>query len=163
MAAIPGAPSSVFAIASGICFGKLLGFTVSFIGFTIGNIITVLAITKIDGLISSDKHHGLTDRIMKMQHPRIGLIIGYMVPFIPTVMTSIAAVKMNISRWQLITCIIIGSIPASLLYALGGDQLMHQHWSRGIVLILLSILLAVLLVVIFIDRKKIEKKIKTEH
>ncbi|CUS26398.1 hypothetical protein FC70_GL001490 [Paucilactobacillus oligofermentans DSM 15707 = LMG 22743] len=160
VSAIPGAPASIFAIAAGICFGKLLGVTVSAIGFSLGNIIDVYALTFVDGLMKKERTNKYLDAIINMRHPRVGLVIGYAIPFIPSFMTSMAAVKMQTSQLQTISCIILGSTPIAFIYAFGGDALVNQHWVMAIILILIAAALIFLVIIIFKDRKSIIERTK---
>ena len=160
---IPGAPASIFAIAAGICFGKLLGATISAIGFSLGNMLDVFALTFVDGLMKKERTNKYLDAIINMEHPRIGLIIGYAVPFIPSFMTSMAAVKMKTSSWQTVSCIILGSTPIAFIYAFGGDELMKQHWISAILFILLAAALIFLVIFIFKDWKKIIERTKSAN
>ncbi|RRG11000.1 MAG: TVP38/TMEM64 family protein [Lactobacillus sp.] len=130
---IPGAPSSVVAILSGVCLGAPLGFAANVVGISLGNSIGSLFIHRLEDLRKKQKQSRILDDLLKMRHPRIGVMLGYAVPFIPNVLVHFAAGKLQIERrsWELL--ILIGSVPTAFFYAFGGDAVLHLKLSRIII------------------------------
>ena len=54
-----------------------------------------------------------------MRHPKIGVMLGYMIPVIPSSMVNFAADAMKLPLQQIVMSIVIGVIPSSVLYACG--------------------------------------------
>lgn len=62
-----------------------------------------------------------------MRHPKIGVMLGYMIPVIPSSMVNFAADAMKLPLQQIVMSIVIGVIPSSVLYACGGEALFHGY------------------------------------
>lgn len=97
-----------------------------------------------------------------MRHPLLGIMIGYTVPFIPTSLVSLAAVKTAVTQRQLAIATLIGSMPTAIIYAWGGDELINAHFKNALLLIGVLILLVGLLWLIHHDRQR-TVDVDTDH
>lgn len=130
---IPGAPNSVIAILNGVCLGAPLGFVTNAIGLTVGNTLGFWLVNRLDDLRKQQKPSRLLDDLLKMRHPRIGLALGYSVPFIPNMVVHVAASKLQVGSRRLEPLIMIGSLPTAFFYAFGGDAVLRLNLTRIII------------------------------
>ncbi|MFC6182167.1 TVP38/TMEM64 family protein [Lactiplantibacillus daowaiensis] len=142
---IPGAPVSAVGIIAGICFGKGLGAALNIVGITLGNLMSQHVYGLLEARHTTRQPAKIVQSIEQMRHPFLGIVIGYTIPFIPTSLVSLAAVRTQTSTRQLMTATLIGSIPTAVIYALGGDALIQAHfknllWLAGVVILLLGLL-----------------------
>ena len=98
--------------------------------------------------------------IRQMKHPKIGVMLGYMIPVIPSSMVNFAADAMKLPLQQIILSIVIGVIPSSVLYACGGEALFHGYNKTAVTLVASVTVLVGLVVFIYKDRKKKQGKQK---
>lgn len=88
---IPGAPTSAVALIIGACLGHWGGFVVNAIGLTIGNLLQVQLFARVRNHRSKKPDSRVYRALIKMQHPALGVLIGYAVPMIPTAFVNLAA------------------------------------------------------------------------
>ena len=151
---IPGAPNSVIAIVSGICLGAPLGFVVNVVGLTIGNALGALLVSRIAELRKQQKPSRILDDLLKMRHPKLGIALGYSVPFVPNTLVHIAAADLKINRQTLLGLIFAGSIPTAFFYAFGGDAVLHLNVKRLVFVAVLIAASAGVISLIRRDRKR---------
>jgi uncharacterized membrane protein YdjX (TVP38/TMEM64 family) len=96
----------------------------------------------------------MLDDLLKMQHPRLGLVLAYAVPFIPNPLVHVAAAELRIPRQQMVGLILAGSLPTAFAYAFGGDAVLRFRPGRLTVAALIIIALAGLIWLIRRDRKQ---------
>ncbi len=89
-----------------------------------------------------------------MKHPKIGIMVGYMVPIIPSSVINFATTTLNLQVREILMSIIIGVIPSSVLYACGGEALFHGYSKTALLLIASVLILTLLIVVIYKDHRK---------
>lgn len=157
--AIPGLSNSVLCVLSGLCYGAWLGLGINWLGNILGNVIVMALIRKIDFSKHFKKNKILT-YLMNQNHPRVGLTIGFMIPFIPSVLVNYAAARLNVTWKQYFPMIVIGMLPTSYLYAFGGDAIFSGDAKRliGLAVGILILLVMALLVVKLADHS--HRKIK---
>jgi len=151
--AIPGMPIAAFAILSGVCFGRWPGFLINVVGTVLGNILAIYILSKFPHKIHPSRFRPLTDKLKNMHHPRLGLSIGYAVPMLPTLLVNYASLEMHMSIKNKITCIFLGSLPVSFLYAFGGDELLFGNTKNVVIAVVLVLLLLGLYEVITHDQR----------
>lgn len=151
---IPGAPVSAVGIVAGICFGKTMGAGLNIVGITLGNLMSQRVYGLLEARHTTTKTASVVQSIEQMRHPFLGIVIGYMVPFIPTSLVSLAAVRTKTSSRQLMIATLIGSMPTAVIYALGGDALIQAHFKNLLWLAVAVMVLAGLLWIIRQDRKQ---------
>lgn len=154
--AIPGIPIAAVAILSGVCFGRWLGFGINIIGIVVGNLLAINILDNFPHKIKQSRFRPLTDRLKNMHHPRIGLSLGYAIPMLPTLLVNYAAIEMHMSFKNKATCILIGSLPVSFLYASGGDAILFGNTKTAVSTLILVILLFGLYEIIRRDQKIIK-------
>lgn len=158
---IPGAPVATVSVVAGICFGKGLGAVLNVVGITLGNLIAQRFFGRVTARREQQPSR-LVTAISKMRHPLLGIMIGYTVPFIPTSLVSLAAVKTAVTQRQLAIATLIGSMPTAIIYAWGGDELINAHFKNALLLIGVLILLVGLLWLIHHDRQR-TVDVDTDH
>lgn len=89
-----------------------------------------------------------------MKHPKIGVMVGYMVPVIPSSVINFAPMTLNLQIRDIILSIVIGVIPSSILYACGGEALFHGYSKTALLLVASVLILTLLVVIIYKDRRK---------
>jgi Uncharacterized conserved protein len=95
--AIPGVPIAAIAILSGVLFGRWFGFGINILGIVVGNLLAINILGAFPHKVKPGRFRYLADRLKNMHHPRIGLVIGYAVPMLPTLLVNYAALEMKMS------------------------------------------------------------------
>lgn len=156
--AIPGMPIAAVAVLSGVCFGSWLGFAINIVGIVLGNLLAVYILGEFPHVARPSRFRPLADRLKNMNHPRLGLSIGYAVPMLPTLLVNYAAIEMKMSFRNKILCIFIGSLPVSFLYAFGGDALLLGNTKAVIIVVVLVLLLFGLYEIVRRDQRIIKAR-----
>ncbi|MBU9790046.1 VTT domain-containing protein [Lentilactobacillus sp. G22-6] len=151
---IPGFPASIIGIVAGICFGHWLGFMVNVIGITMGNFIAATFLNTISNHWVKRRPNRLYADLINMRHPKLGVVIGYSIPFIPSMLINVAATDLKFSPPQLFSLCLIGSLAVSALYSFSGDALFKGNFRLLALLLVLMAALVTLIRVIHIDRKQ---------
>lgn len=154
MSAVPGVPTSIISVIVGLSYGPFLGTLINVVGNTCGNILSITLMEHVKLFDQSKKSNRWVKAIREMKHPKIGVMIGYMIPFIPSSLINFAATTLNLKIRESLFAILIGTIPSSLLYACGGEALFHGYSKRAFLLVASVLCLSVLVVIIHIDRRK---------
>lgn len=159
-AAIPMLPVSVLAVAVGIAYGPILGSLINISGALLGNLLAVTIIRKFDTVDHENQKNRWVASITGMKRPRLGLVLGYMVPIIPSFLMNYTAGLLKIPNQELIPLVLLGVIPTSVLYALGGGAVTDGDLGRlGIVVV--AALLLIALAGVFTRRRDTETAIVT--
>jgi uncharacterized membrane protein YdjX (TVP38/TMEM64 family) len=96
MCAVPGIPTSVISVIVGLSYGPFLGTLINVLGNTCGNILSIALMQHIKLFDQSKKSNRWVKAIREMKHPKIGVMIGYMIPFIPSSLINFAATTLNL-------------------------------------------------------------------
>ncbi|MDR3241902.1 MAG: VTT domain-containing protein [Lactobacillaceae bacterium] len=153
--AIPGFPAAILSVIAGICFGPLLGFLIIFAGSVAGNLSSVYLLAKVED--QSSRHQGpryqrIVDWLHGLKHPQVGLILGYMIPAIPTALVNYAMDELKLTNRKKVFSIAIGAVPTSVLYTFGGDALLKGNYRR---LIIVGVILAIFIALsVMVYRRK---------
>ncbi|WP_125712347.1 TVP38/TMEM64 family protein [Companilactobacillus kedongensis] len=158
--AIPGMPIAAVAVLTGVCFGNWTGVFINIIGIFLGNLLAVYILGKFPHKVKPSKFRPIADHLKNMNHPRLGLSIGYAVPMLPTLLVNYAAIEMHMSLRNKALCIFIGSIPVSFLYAFGGNALLLGNTKTVITTLILIVLLFSLYEIIRRDQRIIKSKLQ---
>jgi uncharacterized membrane protein YdjX (TVP38/TMEM64 family) len=154
MCAVPGIPTSIIGVLVGLSFGPLIGTLINIFGNACGNILSIFLMQHLKLFDHSKKNNRWVRAIRHMRHPKIGLMIGYMVPIIPSSVINFAATTLNLQIREILLSIILGVIPSSLLYACGGEALSHGYSKMAMGLVASVLILTILIVVIYMDHRK---------
>ncbi|AND79073.1 VTT domain-containing protein [Streptococcus pantholopis] len=139
-AAIPFMSNAVFAVFNGVVFGPLLGFVMNLSSNVIGNFFLIQVMKRVN---IADKDSRFQKRLAEweaFENKTTALIIGYMLPIIPTFIIDYNVTKMRISWKHWLLCALIGVAPTSLLYAFGGDAILSGNIKRLAVILVIMIL-----------------------
>lgn len=152
--AVPGLPTSVVGVFVGVCYGPLIGSTINIIGNTLGNIMSLTILQKFELFDRNNTNNKWVQSITKMKHPRVGITIAYMIPFIPSFLVNFTSDYLNLDAKTRYLCIILGVTPSSILYAFGGDSLFKGNHKRAILFIISVTILTLLIIIIKKDQTK---------
>lgn len=154
MCAIPGVPTAVIGVIVGLSYGPFLGALINIVGNASGNILAISLMQHLKLVDHSKKSNRWVKAIHSMKHPKIGIMVGYMVPIIPSSVINFATTTLNLQVREILMSIIIGVIPSSVLYACGGEALFHGYSKTALLLIASVLILTLLIVVIYKDHRK---------
>lgn len=154
MCVVPGIPTSIVGILVGVSYGPVVGSFINISGNAIGNLFAIFLLHHISFLDRSTKENRWVKAITRMRHPKIGVMIGYMVPVIPSSIVSFTAYTLNLSLKQVTMSVILGVLPSSILYACGGEALFHGYSKTAVGIVASVLLLIGLVVIIYKDREK---------
>lgn len=131
--AIPGLSNSFVCVFAGVCYGPWLGWLINIVGDVIGNLMISYIISKIDISKKARKMGDVVARIQHFKYPFIGVVAGLLIPVIPSFLADYVAVKLKFPLPKFIAAIILGVMPATFLYAFGGDALLKGNHKRIII------------------------------
>ncbi|MGX7173085.1 TVP38/TMEM64 family protein [Enterococcus ratti] len=154
MCAVPGVPTSVIGVLVGLSYGPLLGTLINVFGNVYGNLLSIFLMRHLKSFTRSTKSNCWVEAIRKMRHPKVGIVIGYMVPVIPSSVINFAITTLNLQIREVILSIIFGAVPSSLLYACGGEALFHGYSKMAILLVASVLVFTFLIVIIYKDRRQ---------
>ncbi len=152
--AVPGASNSVICIFAGLCYGPWIGFALNWAGNILGNCVVSALITRLN-FSRKFKKNRILDRLMKRDHPEVGLTLGYMVPVIPSILVNYSAVQLKIPKRQHLAMVMIGMLPTSFLYAFGGDAIIRGSYKRIALVVVVIIALILLRKVAIRERRRL--------
>ena len=158
--AIPGLSNGIFCVLNGILYGPAWGFIVNWISDILGQIILMELLQKLYDMkkMSNSKVYKL---LTGLKSTMLGLIIGYMIPFIPSATVSYVNIMINKEqRKKQLIPIIIGVIPFAYLYAYGGDSILHLDGTRLIKVVISFVVIALIAVAILLSLRAIKKRTK---
>ncbi len=155
-AAIPFMSNAIFAVFNGLIYGPVIGFLMNLTANVLGNFVFVKILEMID-LKENDtklkKHFAsLKNVIDAVENQELGIMIGYMIPVIPTILINyhVAKIKLPWRRWFFY--VTVGVAPSSLLYALGGDAVVAGNIKR--IIVLFVVFVSITLLGSYFKRKK---------
>lgn len=151
---LPGAPVAVLAVIAGVCFGHWTAFILNSVVMTVGNFIIANILPEMLPEPKNKFSKALYGDLMKVRHPRIGIILGYAIPLFPSTVINLAAKRLIHNRWSLLLLCWLGSLPPAWLYAFGGDAALHGNLKRVTIIIVIGLVLFGGLWIIHTDRKK---------
>ncbi|MFK5676135.1 MULTISPECIES: TVP38/TMEM64 family protein [unclassified Ligilactobacillus] len=129
MTAVPGVSSSIVCVFNGVAYGPIIGFLMNIIGMALGNGGVIMTL---DRLPAQDKSRSRIN-LQATGYPGMTAMLGYMIPVIPSVLVSYAAVKARLQISKIIMAVVGGSLPTAFLYAFGGDALLRGNYRRLLV------------------------------
>ena len=160
--AIPGMSIAAVCILAGACYGPWIGLLISWSGNILGN----LAVASLFGhmhLSQKFKKHQLLQRLLNQPHPRLGLIIGYMIPAIPNALVNYSGIRLKISLTQMLPLIALGMLPCSFIYAFGGNAILSEDLSHLLIFAGLILILAIVSIIAHRHRQHISYQSKTKE
>ncbi|WP_249927632.1 TVP38/TMEM64 family protein [Streptococcus vicugnae] len=148
--------NAIFAVFNGLIYGPVIGFLMNLTANVLGNFVFVKILEMID-LKENDtklkKHFAsLKNVIDAVENQELGIMIGYMIPVIPTILINyhVAKIKLPWRRWFFY--VTVGVAPSSLLYALGGDAVVAGNIKR--IIVLFVVFVSITLLGSYFKRKK---------
>lgn len=157
--AIPGLSNSIFCIFSGLSYGPWLGLLINWIGNVLGNCL-IAKIIRLFGSNESKEDSKILSYLMEKKNPYIGMTIGFMIPFVPSVLVNYNAMHMNINQKKYLTMVLIGTFPISLIYAFGGDAIFKGNLKKIVYsIIAIVVLFGISAIIYLIAKAHKDKKI----
>lgn len=138
--AIPGMSIAAVCILTGVCYGPWIGLLISWSGNILGNLAVALLFSRVH-LSQKLKKHQLLQKLLNQPHPRLGLIIGYMIPAIPNALVNYSGVRLKVSPTQMLPLIALGMLPCSFIYAFGGNAIFSENLAQLVIFAALIIIL----------------------
>ena len=123
------------------------------IGLSAGNCVGALLIDRFELRHQSPKYSRLLDDLMMASHPKLGVLLGYSVPFVPNTLVHLAAGQFQLPRKTWNGLIVLGSLPTAFFYAFGGDAALRLRPGRLAIAIGVIAASALVIQVIRRDRK----------
>ncbi|OQO89244.1 SNARE-like domain protein [Enterococcus casseliflavus] len=154
MCAVPGVPTSVIGVIVGLSYGPIIGTVINVLGNATGNIISITLMKHLKLFDQSKKSNRWVKAIHEMRHPKIGVMVGYMIPLIPSSVINFAVITLNLNIEEILFSIFLGVIPSSILYAFGGDALFRGYSKTAMLIVTSVFFLSILVVIIYKDRRK---------
>lgn len=151
---IPGIPTSVIGIFVGLCYGPLFGGMINVLGNASGNFLAISLLNKVPLIHKNKQQNHWIKHLSTLKHPQTGLTISYMIPFIPSILVSYTIQQLRMTKKQQGSIVFLGALPASILYACGGDALFKGNIKLGVILLTVVILFSVFIFYIKKDHQK---------
>ncbi|MFR0609531.1 TVP38/TMEM64 family protein [Limosilactobacillus mucosae] len=159
--AIPGMSIAAVCILAGVCYGPWIGLLISWSGNILGNLAVVLLFSRVN--LSQIKKHQLLQKLLDQPHPRLGLIIGYMIPAIPNALVNYSGIRLNVSLTQMLPLIALGMLPCSFIYAFGGNAIFSENLAQLVIFAVLVIILALVSIIAHQHHKHANRRIKEKQ
>ena len=109
------------------------------------------------------KKHQLLQKLLNQPHPRLGLIIGYMIPAIPNALVNYSGIRLKVSLTQMLPLIALGMLPCSFIYAFGGNAIFSENLAQLVIFAILIIILALISVGAHRDHKRVSSQLKQKQ
>lgn len=156
---VPGTPVSVVAILTGIVFGQVIGSLINAVGIIAGNLLAQRIFMYFHEKADVKKTPRIIKTIQKIKYPMIGIILGYMIPFIPTSVISLTVSDVKLSRKFIVIATVIGSLPMAIIYSCGGAALIESHYQ---LLVWIVAIIAVMLIAVYLVNRNYDDRDVTE-
>ena len=157
MSLVPGMPTSVVGIFTGIAYGPFFGSIINIIANASGNFMSILMFQKLNISGDSIQVNKWTRFLTKVKYPRFQMMILYMIPFVPVSLINLAVHSFQFEWSEVYWVIIIGVVPTSVLYALGGQVFFQgQHLSAAAIFSTAAVIGILLFLFMRHKKKKIE-------
>lgn len=135
--AVPGASNSLICMLVGLCYGSGIGFLINWFGNIGGNLVCFSLINHLN-FSNHFKQNRILTKLLHHKHPLLGLTLGYMIPIVPSILVNYACGQLKMSKLRFLLMVGIGMLPTSVLYAFGGDAIMHGDFKRlGVIAVLI--------------------------
>lgn len=153
---VPGAPNSVVCIFTGICYGPLFGFLISWCGDILGNCLVRVAIAK-SKISTKTRQNRIYRYLIKQQYPILGLAAAFAVPIIPNLVTNYASLKLKVRKRYYLIAVALGTLPVTFIYAYSGHAISAFKFKQLIPLVIVFLLLCCLYFGIKFGVKRVKK------
>ncbi|KRN31773.1 VTT domain-containing protein [Weissella halotolerans] len=126
---IPGVPVALLGVLAGVCLGKVSGALVNLTGMVAGNCLALYIMAHY-----GEHHRGhpkgryqqkLAAWLKQWRYPELGLVLGYMVPLVPTSLVDWVLQESSLSQRSRLRVMIFGLLPTAIFYAVGGDAVLR--------------------------------------
>lgn len=135
LCAIPGLPTSIIGVLTGVVFGPLVGAILNIRANVLGNMLSISFLKRFSFKKGQELSEKLKKQILKQKHPDVMLSFCYMIPVIPSFVINYVIGVLKFNRAKQIQIISLGIIPTSILYAFGGNSLFKGDMKTIIILV----------------------------
>lgn len=97
MCMVPGVPISVIGVIVGLSYGSILGTMINSLGNVCGNILSITLMKHLKLFDQPKNSNRWIKAISEMKHPKIGVMVGYMITVIPSSVISFAVTTLNLN------------------------------------------------------------------
>lgn len=158
MSAVPFFSSSVIGVVNGVLFGPYLGSLINIAGNTIGNLLVTFTLKRTKLKDKTKKLGNVVERLSRFENKAVGLWLGYTIPMMPSFLVNYTAIRLQVPLSIQFICILLGVAPTSILYALGGNEILKGNLQNLIILAILIIIPYSLYTFVYKKRVKSKKK-----
>lgn len=144
MSAVPFLSSSVIAVVNGVLLGPVWGSLINWVGLGLGNAVVFILLSQLKLKEKTTKIGHYVDDLSHFKNKPLGLLLGYMIPFIPSFLVGYTAVQLKLKTKIVLSAIALAALPSSILYATGGDALLRGNLKRIAVVVVVLVLIAAL-------------------
>ena len=95
MCAVPGIPTSVIGVIAGLSFGPFSGTLINVLGNSMGNLVAIFLMHHIK-FLDKNGDQSLGPVHSTDEASKIGIMVGYMIPIIPSSVINFAADTMQL-------------------------------------------------------------------
>lgn len=135
LCAIPGLPTSIIGVLTGVVFGPLAGAILNITANVFGNMLSISFLKRFSFKKGQELSEKLKNQMLKQKHPDVMLSFCYMIPVIPSFVVNYVIGVLKFNRVKQIQIISLGIIPTSILYAFGGNSLFKGDMKTIIILV----------------------------
>ena len=135
LCAIPGLPTSIIGVLTGVVFGPLAGAILNITANVFGNMLSISFLKRFSFKKGQKLSEKLKNQMLKQKHPDVMLSFCYMIPVIPSFVVNYVIGVLKFNRAKQIQIISLGIIPTSILYAFGGNSLFKGDMKTIIILV----------------------------
>jgi len=162
---IPIIPAPVVGVVAGLTYGVYWGPLIFLGGVALGNLFVVVSLRQLGSLRKpkekpQKKGNKLlsTERLKTIKRPELVAFFFFMIPWLSSTGPYLFA-ETKVSLWKYVIAVVLGSLPATLMYVFLGDRISGGNYTAAIVMGGI-VLLALLIILPF--RKKLIDKILDE-
>lgn len=139
--AVPGMSNGIFCVLNGILYGPWLGCAVNWLADICGQVALLHLLRLITKRQQQRNYHLFQKLTAATGNSYFSLSLAYAIPIIPSVTAAYASLHLLPDGKHRLLPIIGGTLPASFLYAFGGDALLQLNWKRLLIFALCIIIL----------------------
>ena len=143
-------------IFTGVCYGPLFGFLISWCGDILGNCLVRIVIDK-SKISTKTRENRVYRYLLRQRYPILGLATAFAVPIIPNLITNYASLRLKIRKSYYLAAVALGTLPITFLYAYSGHAISALKFKQLIPLVIIFLLLCCLYLVIKLGVKRVRK------
>lgn len=147
---VPGIPTALLFVIGGAVYGYALGLFINVLGSFTGNLTAILLFRRLDNQsrYHSSKYLRNFKRLLKkIKNPYLALMIGYLIPVIPTSLVNFYLSQLKLTIRQQVKMVLIAVLPVTFIYTFSGGAI-----TRGNLMLLLFAIIIIGLTILISQR-----------